>query len=263
MTVDISSFSNPKIKNLIKLQTKKRERDKKGLVVIEGKKEIELAWQNGIKIKELFHAPEWNSKGTSINNAGFSVFTVSKQVFAKASYRETPDGFLAVAVSPSLKKLSKTRMSSRPLLIVLEGVEKPGNLGAVLRTADAAGVDAVIVNQERTDVYNPNVIRSSLGSVFSNQIAVASRGETISWLRDNNIQAVATVVEAEKDYTQADFKKGTALLMGEESRGLSDEWQENAEEKVAIPMQGQVNSLNVSVSTAIITFEAQRQRNKD
>lgn len=263
MTNEITGFTNPKIKDLVKLQTKKRERDKKGLVVIEGRKEIELAWKNGIKIKELFHCPEWDNKNLNIKKADFPVFKVSKQVFAKASYREHPDGFLALAVQPRSKKLSKIKVSPRPLVIILEGVEKPGNLGAVLRTADAAGADAVIVNREKTDIYNPNVIRASLGSVFSNQIVVASRGETLSWLRDNDIQTVATIVESEKNYTQVNFKKGSALLMGEESGGLSEEWREQADEKVSIPMQGQVNSLNVSVSTAIITFEAIRQRNKN
>ncbi len=263
MTVDITSFSNPKIKDLVKLQTKKRERDKKGLIVIEGKQEIELAWQNGIKIKELFQCPEWDNKGTSIKRANFPIFQVSKQVFAKASYREHPDGFLAVAVPPADKKLRKIKMSPKPLLLVLEGVEKPGNLGAILRTADAAGVDAVIINQEKTDIYNPNVIRTSRGSVFSKQIVTASRGETISWLQDNKIQTIATVVDAEKNYTEVNLKRGSALVMGEESQGLSRSWQEQADQKVVIPMQGQVNSLNVSVSAAILTFEAVRQRSEN
>lgn len=263
MPTDITGFSNPKIKDLVKLQTKKRERDKKGLIVVEGRKEIELARQNGVKIKELFHCPEWDNQGSSVEKRDFPIFQVSKQVFAKASYREKPDGFLAIATYPHTLKLSKAKLSSKPLLVILEGLEKPGNLGAVLRTADAAGVDAVIVDRERTDIYNPNVIRASLGSVFSNQIVVASRGEILPWLQEKRIQTVAAVVEAEKNYTQANLKKGTALIMGEENRGLSREWREQAEEKVAIPMRGQVNSLNVSVSAAIMIYEVLRQRNRD
>ncbi len=262
MNIDITSFSNPKIKNLGKLLDKKKERDKQALIIIEGKAEIELACQNGVKIKELFYSPELNDFDLYIKRKDFPVFTVSKQVFSKISYREGPDGFLAVAVNPKKEKLSKLKISSKPLVVILEGVEKPGNLGAVLRTADASGTDAVIINQERTDIYNPNVIRSSLGTVFSNQVVGASIQETSSWLKSNNISVVATVVDAKKEYTEVDFSKGVAILMGEENRGLSEDWKKRADEKVSIPMKGKINSLNISVSAAVIIYEALKQRTK-
>ncbi len=260
MNNDISSFSNPRIKNLIKLSTKRKEREGQGLIVVEGKGEIELAYQNNFKIKELFYSPDWAKQELKLSQKNFPVFTVNKKVFAKASYRENPDGFLALVASPKRSKLSKIKISSKPLIVVLEGVEKPGNLGAVLRTADIARVDAIIINQEKTDIYSPNVIRSSLGSVFCHQIVNSSIEETFSWLQSRNICTVATVVGSGKDYTKVDYCKGVALLMGEESNGLSDDWQKKADEKVTIPMMGQVNSLNVSVSAGIMIFEVLRQR---
>lgn len=256
----ITSFSNPKIKNLLKLIKKRKKQQEDDLIIIEGQREIELAWQSGVKIKEMFYSPECSKQELKLKKADFPIFTVNQEIFTKISFKDNPDGLLVLASRPKKIKLSKIKLLNKPLILVLEGIEKPGNLGAILRTADSAGVDAILISQERTDIYNPNVIRASLGSVFSKQIAVASQEEIFSWLKDKNISIVATVVDTSKNYTEINYKKGIALLMGEEHLGLSKEWQEKADEKVKIPMKGLVNSLNVSVSASIVIYEALRQR---
>ena len=256
----ITSAQNSKIKEIIKLQ-KPRERKECGLVIVEGYQEILMALGAGFEIERLFFCPDLAGKKRIEKIEDDRTISVVPAVFKKIAYRENPDGFLALVKSKVLK-LDEVKLSKNPLVIVLESVEKPGNLGAILRSADAAGADAVIISDQRTDIYNPNVIRASLGTVFTNQVAVSSAKEIQKWLSKNKIKSLATTPEADKIYTEVNYKGGIAVVMGEEHKGLSEEWLKKADEKIKIPMAGKIDSLNVSVSTAIILFEAVRQRTK-
>jgi len=271
----IDSLQNEKIKNVVKLREAGRERKKQGLFLIEGNREINLALKGGpiksggagagqfngagVEIVNLFYCQDYIKQELAIDEE--KLIEVSKKVFDKISYRENPDGFLAVAKIKELR-LKNIKLSPRPLIIVLEAVEKPGNLGAVLRTADAAGADAVIINDPKTDIYNPNVIRASQGTVFTVPTVIGSVKETIKFCKNNKIKILATTPEAKTEYIRADYRQGCAIVMGAEDKGLSKKWLESADEKIKINMRGQIDSLNVSVSTAIILFEALRQREK-
>jgi len=254
----ITSAQNPKIKEIIRLR-KPRERRKENLIIIEGRQEIELARQAGLEIVELFYCQDFAGSKKIAGLSEEIITPVVPAVFEKISYRENPDGFLVLARLKYLE-LGKIKLSQKPLIIILESLEKPGNLGAILRSADAAGVDAVIVADPKTDIYNPNVIRASLGTVFTNQVAAASTEEARNWLAKNKIKSLAATPEAKKIYTEADYKGAVAIIMGEEHPGLSKDWLEKVDEKIKIPMRGKIDSLNVSASTAIILFEAVRQR---
>ncbi|MDO8668298.1 MAG: RNA methyltransferase [bacterium] len=259
MTIKIESLDNSKIKSLVKLRESSRERKEQGLFLIEGHREISLAQKGGMEIANLIYSPEYIKKELAIDEE--KIIEVSKKVFAKISYRENPDGFLAIAKSQE-KKLEDIKLSETPLLVVLEAVEKPGNLGAILRTADAAGLDAVIINDLKTDIYNPNVIRASQGTIFTVSVILSSTDETIKFFNEKGIKILATTPDTEKDYTEVDYKEGCAVIMGAEDKGLSVKWLKAAKEKVKITMRGKIDSLNVSVSAAVILFEAVRQRNK-
>lgn len=252
----ITSKSNPKIKNVVKLQ-KSSERREQNRIIIEGRREIERAVACGFIIDTLFICSE--ILGEPIGIAANSVEEVSTEVFDKIAYREGSDGLLAVAI-PKYSDLQSFKPKKNPLIIVLETVEKPGNLGAIMRTADAAGVDAVIIADQRTDLFNPNAVRASIGTIFSVPLFSCSSEECIKWLRDNDITIYCTYLKASIDYLEADFKKGCAIVMGTESVGISDTWVEAADQNLIIPMRGIADSLNVSVTTAIMVFEAIRQR---
>ncbi len=258
--MEITSAQNPRIKQAVKLKNTK-ERKKTGLILIEGEKEISSAITAGIEIKVLFYAEEL-AKGEKIKMGGNKTIQVSKNIFQKMAYRENPDGFLAIGVTKKIE-LSEIKLKENPLLVILESVEKPGNLGAILRSADAAGADAVIIADPKTDVYNPNVIRASLGTVFTNQVATVSNKEALAWLKEKGIKSFAATPSTNKLYTKVDFKNSSAIVIGTEDKGLSEEWLRAADEKIKIPMAGKIDSLNASVSAAIILFEAVRQRNID
>lgn len=259
MTIKIDSLINPKIKNIVKLRDFSRERKDQGLFLIEGHREISLALRAGVEIVNLIYSPEYIKKELAIDEE--RIIEVSKKVFAKISYRENPDGFLAVAKSKELN-LKEIKLSTKPLLVVLEAVEKPGNLGAILRTADAVGADAVIINDPKTDIYNPNIIRASQGAIFTVATALSSIDEIIKFCKDKDIKILATTPEKAEEYTKIDYKQGCVVVMGAEDKGLSSKWLKAADEKIKITMCGQIDSLNVSVSAAVILFEAVRQRNK-
>jgi TrmH family RNA methyltransferase len=218
-----------------------------------------MAMGAGFEIDKLFFCLDFAGKRRMEEIEDDLIISVIPTVFKKIAYRENPDGFLALAKLKNLE-LEKIKLSKNPLVIILESVEKPGNLGAILRSADAAGVDAVIISDQRTDIYNSNVIRASLGTVFTNQVAVSSAKEIKKWLSHNKIKSLAATPEADKLYTEVNYKGGIAVVVGEEHGGLSKDWLEKADEKIKIPMAGKIDSLNVSVSTAIILFEAVRQR---
>jgi len=257
MAEAINSLQNEKIKNIVKLRESSRERAIEGLFIVEGLREIELALLAKVEIENLYYCP--TMAGDTPPLAAENIIEVSEKVFAKISLRENPDGFLALAKIKKLE-LGKLKLKANPLLIILEAVEKPGNLGAILRTADAAGADAVIINDSKTDIYNPNVIRASQGTAFTVPTLTASVKETLEFCNKNKIKTLATTPVADLDYTKADFGSACAIVLGAEDKGLSQAWLEAAEEKIKINMRGRIDSLNVSVSAAIIVFEALRQR---
>jgi TrmH family RNA methyltransferase len=256
----ITSLQNPKIKNIIALE-KARERTKQNLFVIEGAKELSLAVAGGYQIESVFFCPaiiESKQLQTIVKHEQLLI-PVQQNVFSKIAYRESTGGVIALGEQKQ-HRLETLKLSARPLVLVLEGVEKPGNLGAVLRTADAAGIDAVIICDPRIDFYNPNVIRSSVGCVFTNQIASASTDETIAWLHQNNISIYCTYLKASKPYHEINYTNSSAIIMGTEAVGLSDAWINNSSENIIIPMQGKIDSMNVSTAAAVVVFEASRQR---
>ena len=252
----ITSKSNPKIKNVVKLQ-KSSERREQNRIIIEGRREIERAVACGFVVDTLFICNELLRESVCIN--ANVIEEVSLEVFEKIAYREGSDGLLAVAI-PKYSELKDFRPKKNPLIIVLETVEKPGNLGAVMRTADAAGVDAVIIADPRTDLFNPNAIRASIGTIFSVPLFASSSEECIKWLKSNDVKIYCTYLKASIDYLDADFRQGSAIVMGTEATGISDIWVEAADQNLIIPMNGIADSLNVSVTTAIVVFEAIRQR---
>jgi RNA methyltransferase, TrmH family len=260
MHFTITSTQNPKIKSLLSLE-KPRERKKSGLFIVEGKKEIAMALSAGYKIGNLFYCPEIlpENELISLGASEKLVIPVSKDVFDKIAVRENSGGVLAVAEQKA-HRLAQVILSPNPLLLILESVEKPGNLGAILRTADAAGIDAVIICDPQTDFYNPNVIRSSIGCLFTTQLASATSEETISWLQKNNISIFCTYLKASEPYHAVDYQRPTAIVMGTEATGLSDLWVNNADVNIIIPMQGKIDSMNVSTAAAVVVFEAKRQR---
>lgn len=256
----ITSTQNPKVKSLLALE-KPRERRKQGLFVVEGRKEISLALEAGYRIGNLFFCEELISpEELEAFTAGDRLLIpVSREVFDKIAIRENSGGVLAVA-EQKVHRLDDIVLSTIPLILVLESVEKPGNLGAILRTADAAGVDAVIICDPRTDFYNPNVIRSSVGCIFTKQVASATSDETLAWLKKHNITPYSTYLKASRPYHSVDFTKPCAIVMGTEATGLSDTWTTKDQNPIIIPMQGRIDSMNVSTAAAVVVFEARRQR---
>jgi TrmH family RNA methyltransferase len=259
----ISSKSNLRIKNIIKLQ-KASERISQGLFVVEGFREIHRAIRSGFEIKELYQyealTKPYQLEALFDNLPKFTgLEIVTAEVFEKIAYREGSDGLIAVFGS-KYTQIADLKLSKNPLIIVLESVEKPGNLGAVLRTADAAGVDAVILCNPLPDLYNPNTIRASLGCIFAVQIATTTTENAIEWLTSQGINIYCTYLEASVDYRTADYTQPSAIVMGAESTGLTKPWIKNARQNILITMRGIADSLNVSVSSAIVVFEALRQR---
>ena len=257
----ITSTHNPKIKSLLSLE-KPRERKKLCLFTVEGKREIQLALEAGYKIGNLFYCEDIITKKEieQLRLDDRLLIPVSLEVFEKIAVRESTGGLLAVAEQKT-HHLDHIRLSKNPLVLVLESVEKPGNLGAILRTADAAAVDAVIICDPLVDFYNPNVIRSSVGCVFTTQLASCTSEKAIAWLKKNNISIYCTYLKAAKPYHEVDYQKPSAIVMGTEATGLSELWVKNATANIIIPMGGKIDSLNVSNATAIMAFEARRQRN--
>ncbi len=266
----ISSLQNPRIKQLVRLRDR-RPRDEAGLFLIEGYREVKRALAAGVKARELYTGPDWFLGGNEpaliaeAEAGGAQVFSLSKEAFAKVSYRDRPDGLLAVA--PQWRRTladleSAPRGAPAPLLLVVEAIEKPGNLGTLLRGADAAGVDGVIVCDPVTDIFNPNVVRSSTGVLFSLPVVVAESAAVRAWLRGRGIRAVATTPAAPELYTDADLRGPLAVIMGSEQYGLTEFWLKESDRLVRIPMAGEADSLNVGMAAIITLFEAVRQRGR-
>ena len=257
---EINSIQNPFIKNLLKLQEKARERKKQGLFLIEGKREIELAKKGDYEITSLLFLSTVKNDALLSNFHDIEQILISQEIYDKLAYRKTTEGILAIAKTKSLS-LSDIKLSKNPLILVAESIEKPGNIGAILRTADAANIDAVLIADAKSDMYNPNIIRSSVGCVFTNQIATATSEEIIAFLKEKNVQIFAATLQNSNEYHKENYTKSSAIVVGTEDTGLTEIWREHATQNINIPMQGVIDSMNVSVAAAIILFEAKRQRN--
>lgn len=258
----ITSRQNPRIKNLVHLQ-KSKERRKQGLFTVEGIKEIEKVVASGYQLHSVFYCPDiiFPSQVDDLFGANLprEVFEVSRDVYNRIAYREDSGGVVALA-SPREHNLQDLKPGINPLILVIEGVEKPGNIGAIYRTADAAGISAIILCDSATDLYNPNTIRASLGCVFTIPTAICSSQEAIKWLKGNSIQIMASYLKAATPYHKADYKKPTAIVMGTEATGITNLWVNAADANIIIPMRGAADSMNVSTATAVLVFEACRQR---
>ena len=286
----VTSAQNAKVKTLLALQEKARLRKEMGLFVVEGRRELEHCVRAGFEIDTLFYcpdivglavghssairysaltrnadptrvkAPECPLPDLDIFSAAKQVIEVPRELYGKIAYRGGTEGMVA-EVRVKERTLGELRLPENPLVVVLEGVEKPGNLGAVLRSADAAGADAVLICDPLTDLYNPNLIRASIGAVFTEPVACCTSDEAIKWLKDNNINIYTAQLQDSSWYYDTDMRGGTAIVIGTEATGLTAAWREAADAHIRIPMLGELDSLNASVSAAILLFEAVRQRN--
>jgi TrmH family RNA methyltransferase len=263
MVQQISSVQNPGIKNLMQLTEKSRVRKQQNLFIIEGAREIARAKESGIRFESCYFCTEiLTVESKEVINSlekEIRLYEVSQTVYSKIAYRENVDGMVVTALMQNLK-LENLQLKENPLILILETIEKPGNLGAILRTADAAGLDAVLICDPQTDIYNPNVIRSSLGCLFSNQVVRCESMEAIEYLKKRKIRIYATALQNSVNYQYEDFTGGSAFVMGSEADGLTDTWRKEADRIIQIPMAGIADSLNVSVSAAVLVFEAVRQR---
>jgi len=269
MYKQITSLQNPFIKELVLLKEKSRNRKKTGTFLLEGQREIELATKGSYEVEKIIFCLAICTDATIENlesslTATVEFIEVSKDVYQKIAYRETTEGIVAVVKSKNHSLSTIIFKRKNPLILIAEAPEKPGNIGALLRTADAANIDAVFIANPKTDLYNPNIIRSSVGCLFTTQIATGSSQEVLEYLKNNAINSYAAALKEDSEaYQLQDFRKPTAIVVGTEATGLSNEWLENATKKIIIPMNGKIDSMNVSVAASILIFEAARQRNFD
>lgn len=258
----ITSAQNPFIKSLVLLQEKAKSRKQTGTFLIEGLREIELAIKGGYELETILFLPELislNQINKFTNQQISDIIEISKDVYQKLAYRDTTEGILAVAKTKSMT-LADLKLSKNPLILIAEAPEKPGNIGALLRTADAANLEAVIIANPKSDLYNPNIVRSSVGCLFTRQIATGTTTEIIAFLKEKNINFFCATLQNATTYHTQDYTKPTALVVGTEATGLTQEWRIAATQNIIIPMQGEIDSMNVSVAAAILIFEAKRQR---
>ena len=260
----ITSTANPRVKAAARLRGR-RERDRQGLTLIDGVRETLRALQANATLREVFVVPdlltgqEARALVERLTEERVEVVELGREAFEKLAYGDRLDGVVAVAETLP-RSLDALLLPPEPLIAVIEGVEKPGNLGAILRSADGAGVNAVIVAESATDLFNPNIIRASIGTVFAVPVAVASSGDVLEWLARREIAIIAARVEGSVDYANADYRGAVAIALGSEARGLSDPWAELARASVKLPMLGVADSLNVSATAAVLFYEARRQR---
>jgi RNA methyltransferase, TrmH family len=269
--VELTSVQNPRVKEVVHLR-ERRQRDKSGKFIIEGYRELLRAVDAGQRLEQLFICRELflganeDALIQRIKSSGCHVLSCSPAVFKKMSYRDRPDGLIAVAPQQhlSLQDLQKEIINKpNPFLVVAEAIEKPGNLGTILRSSDAVGVDGLIVCDRCTDIYNPNVVRASVGTLFTVPVIEAEGKATYEWLKAHNISILAATPSAEKEFTQVDMTGPLAIVVGTEQIGLSDQWMDGADIRVRIPMCGVADSLNVAMATTLLLYEALRQRKKD
>lgn len=259
---EITSIQNSYIKQLVQLKEKSRDRKKSGVFLIEGQRELSLAIKGHYQIETLLYCKDLitNIDIETLTTTNTETIEVSKDVYHKLAYRDTTEGVIAVAKTQGLALEDLIFNKPNPLILIAEAPEKPGNIGALLRTADAANVDAFIIANPKTDLYNPNIIRSSVGCVFTNQVASGVTEDIIAFLKSKNINIFCAALQASKPYHTQDFTTATALVVGTEATGLSSEWRNHATQNIIIPMQGEIDSMNVSVAAGILVFEAKRQR---
>lgn len=257
----ITSIQNSYIKSLVLLQEKAKARKQSGTFLIEGKREIELAIKGEYEIETILFLPELISKDkiTKLAKNKIDFIEINKEVFQKLAYRDTTEGLIAIAKTKSLE-LTNLKLPNNPLILVMESIEKPGNLGAMLRTCDAANIDAVIIANPKTDLYNPNIVRSSVGCLFTNQIAIGTTEEVIAFLKSKNITIYGATLQNSNSYHTKNYSTPTALVVGTEATGLSKSWRDESIQNIIIPMKGEIDSMNVSVAAAILLYEAKRQR---
>lgn len=242
------------------LKEKRKARKETGNFLIEGQKEIAFAFKGDYEIEKILFCPamcpEYEVKKWAVN---VELIQITKEIFKKLAYRDTTEGVIGIA-KRKVSTLSSLKLSAKPLILIVETPEKPGNIGALLRTADAAKLDAVIIANPKTDLYNPNVVRSSVGCLFTNQIAIGTTTEIIRFLRERNIAIYCATLQDTNLYHIQDYNQPTAFVVGSEDIGLSQEWRDSATKNIIIPMEGKIDSMNLSVSAAILIFEAKRQR---
>ena len=262
MVKTISSLQNPFIKQLVQLKEKSKLRKQTGLFIIEGKREVSLAIKGNYTLETLYYYADLfsASEAAALEAYGIDIIEISKPVYEKVAHRETTEGVIAVAKAKDLSLENLKLSSENPLILVAESPEKPGNIGALLRTADAANIDAVIIVNPLTDFYNPNIIRSSVGGVFTVPLATGSTKEVIAYLKRNNISIYSAILQESVPYDTIDFRTPSALVIGTESTGLTEEWRNDSTAKIRIPMEGKLDSMNLSVAAGILMFEAKRQR---
>ena len=265
-TDPITSPANPRIRAAAALRDR-RARERAGMTVIDGAREARRALDAGVDVVEAFvcdsllAGPDARATLDALATRAVPIVHVGPTAFAKLAFGERAEGIVVVIRAPSLA-LDAIELPGQPLIVVLEGVEKPGNVGAVLRSADGAGADAVIAADPRTDLANPNVIRASAGTLFTVPVAAGTSADVLTWLRSRGVRVLATRVEAARPYTAADLTGPVALVLGAEDRGLTDAWSAPDIEPISLPMRGVADSLNVSVTAAILLYEARRQRDR-
>ncbi len=259
----ISSTQNALVKKVLQLQEKSRIRKKEGLFVVEGLREINLALKGGYTLENVLFYEGLISvqKLSALRISEQELTQISKEVYQKIAYRSSTEGCIAIFKTPQHSLKNIDLHNNHPLILIAEAPEKPGNIGAILRTADAANIDAVIIANPKTDLYNPNIIRSSVGCVFTTKIATGTTTEIINYLVKNNINIYAATLQNSNNYTAENYTTATAIIVGTEADGLSEEWRIAAKQNINIPMQGEIDSMNVSVAAGILIFEAKRQRN--
>lgn len=242
------------------LQEKAKARKQSGTFLIEGKREIEIAIKGGYEMETILFLPELiTATEAKKRSPSAELIEISKEIYQKLAYRDTTEGILAIAKIKSTH-LSELKLGDNPLILVAEAPEKPGNIGALLRTADAANLDAVIIANPKSDLYNPNIVRSSVGCLFTNQIATGTTTEIIAFLKERKINIYCATLQNSTSYHTQNYTSPTALVVGTEATGLTEEWRIAATQNIIIPMQGEIDSMNVSVAAAILIFEAKRQR---
>ncbi len=263
----LTSRQNDKVKQLVQLQ-KHNERIKQDRFIIEGIREIEKAIDSGYQFGAVFFVPKLIETDKIATLFGTSlpakIYQINEDVYSKIAYRENSGGIIALT-KPKIHELNTlaSNLSANPLILVIEGVEKPGNIGAIYRTADAAGLDGIIICDSKTDLYNPNIIRASLGCVFTVPTAISNSHNAVQWLTEHKIIIYCTSLDKAVQYHTIDYTKPSAIVMGTEATGVSNIWLEVSDSNIIIPMRGKTDSMNVSTSAAIIIFEACRQRNFD
>ncbi len=261
---EITSTQNPTFKAALKLRDR-RHRDKSGLTLLEGYRELSRSHEYGMKLEEVFFCPgqflgeNENALLEQLEASGCRLFQLPDFLLTRLAYRERPEGLIATA---QMKRHTLDDITVRPngLYLIAEAVEKPGNLGSILRSADAAGVDGFIICDKGTDIYNPNVIRASTGALFAVPLAEATTEEALAWLKKHNIAILAATPHTDEVYTDVDLTRAVALVVGTEQVGLTQTWLDHADLAVRIPMLGKIDSLNVATATTILLYEAARQR---